>query len=74
MAEIGILSAPCMETRCWLPRAEAILTAQGHQATVFEDPQLSDWQPYLDKVVLVVTSTTGARAISRTALLPLFRE
>lgn len=39
--------------------AEAILARQGHSATVFEDPELSDWQQYQDKVALVVTSTTG---------------
>lgn len=39
--------------------AEAILARQGHSAIVFEDPELSDWQQYQDKVALVVTSTTG---------------
>lgn len=39
--------------------AEAILTAQGHTVKVFEDPELADWQPYLNKVAMVVTSTTG---------------
>lgn len=39
--------------------AEAILARQGHSAAVFEDLELSDWQQYQEKVVLVIASTTG---------------
>ncbi len=52
--------------------AEAILTAQGHKATVFEDPELSDWLPYQDKYVLVVTSTTGQGDLPD-SIVPLFQ-
>ena len=52
--------------------AEAILTAQGHKATVFEDPELSDWQVYQDKYVLVVTSTTGQGDLPD-SIVPLFQ-
>ena len=38
--------------------AEAILVNQGHKATVYEDPELADWEKYKDKYILVVTSTT----------------
>ncbi len=39
--------------------AEAILSGLGHKATVFEDPEVKDWESYTGKYVLVVTSTTG---------------
>ena len=60
MAEIGIFVGTMYGNALLVAEeAEAILTAQGHKATVFEDPELSDWQVYQDKYVLVVTSTTG---------------
>lgn len=60
MAEIGIFVGTMYGNSLLVAEeAEAILTAQGHKATVFEDPELSDWLPYQDKYVLVVTSTTG---------------
>mgnify|MGYP000570748130 CR=1 FL=1 len=60
MAEIGIFVGTMYGNALLVAEeAEAILTAQGHKATVFEDPELSDWQAYQDKYVLVVTSTTG---------------
>ncbi len=60
MAEIGIF-AGTMYGNSLLVAEEAKRSArQGHSATVFEDPELSDWQQqYQDKVALVVTSTTG---------------
>ncbi len=59
MAEIGILSDMYGNSLLVAEEAEAILARQGHSAIVFEDPELSDWQQYQDKVALVVTSTTG---------------
>lgn len=74
MAEIGIFVGTMYGNSLLVAEeAEAILTAQGHKATVFEDPELSDWLPYQDKYVLVVTSTTG-RATFLIALCRSFRE
>lgn len=68
MAEIGIFVGTMYGNSLLVAEeAEAILARQGHSATVFEDPELSDWQQYQDKVALVVTSTTG-QAIYRIAL------
>lgn len=39
--------------------AEAILAGMGHKATVYEDPELADWEKYQGQYALVVTSTTG---------------
>jgi len=39
--------------------AEAILSGMGHKATVYEDPELADWEKYQGQYALVVTSTTG---------------
>ena len=67
------MSAPCTATRCWSrKKQEAILTGQGHKATVFEDPEFSDWLPYQDKYVLVVTSTTGQGDLPD-SIVPLFQ-
>ena len=58
MAEIGIFVGTMYGNSLLVAEeAEAILTAQGHKATVFEDPELSDWLPYQDKYVLVVRAT-----------------
>ena len=38
--------------------AEAILSGMGHKATVYEDPELADWEKYHGQYALVVTSTT----------------
>ncbi|EMF0981454.1 flavodoxin [Salmonella enterica subsp. enterica serovar Infantis] len=60
MAEIGIFVGTMYGNLLLVAEeAEAILARQGHSAIVFEDPELSDWQQYQDKVALVVTSTTG---------------
>ena len=50
--------------------AEAILTS-GHKATVYEDPELADWEKYKDKYILVVTSTTGQGDLPD-SIVPLF--
>ncbi|MBD2785094.1 flavodoxin [Xenorhabdus sp. DI] len=39
--------------------AQQILEQQGHEVAIFEEATLAQWQPYLQQVVLVVTSTTG---------------
>ena len=39
--------------------AERILRTAGHDANIYEEGSLEDWQQYLEAVVLVVTSTTG---------------
>ena len=73
MAEIGIFVGTMYGNSLLVAEeAEAILTAQGHKATVFEDPELSDWLPYQDKYVLVVTSTTGQGDLPD-SIVPLFQ-
>ncbi|MTH45332.1 flavodoxin [Intestinirhabdus alba] len=74
MAEIGIFVGTLYGNALLVAEeAAAILTAQGHQATVYEDPRLADWQRYLDKVALVVTSTTGQGDLPP-GIAPLFGE
>lgn len=51
--------------------AEAILASRGHKATVYEDPELADWEKYTDKYILVVTSTTGQGDLPD-SIVPLF--
>ncbi|VEB54757.1 putative flavoprotein YqcA (clustered with tRNA pseudouridine synthase C) [Salmonella enterica subsp. enterica] len=49
-----------MATHCWWRKKRK--RSSPDRATArpcFEDPELSDWQQYQDKVALVVTSTTG---------------
>ena len=73
MAEIGMFVGTMYGNSLLVAEeAEAILTAQGHKATVFEDPELSDWLPYQDKYVLVVTSTTGQGDLPD-SIVPLFQ-
>ncbi len=56
MAEVGIFVGTMYGNSLLVAEeAEAILTSQGHKATVYEDPELADWEKYKDKYILVVT-------------------
>ncbi|SCB98623.1 Flavodoxin [Kosakonia oryzendophytica] len=60
MAEIGIFVGTMYGNSLLVAEeAQAILTAHGHKATVFEDPEAADWDGNNDRYALVVTSTTG---------------
>ncbi|MGQ3905077.1 flavodoxin [Mixta calida] len=60
MAQIGIFVGTVYGNALLVAEeAEPVLQAQGHEVKILEDPRLSDWQQYSDKVALVVTSTTG---------------
>lgn len=60
MAEIGIFVGTLYgNAQLVAEEAQAILNEHGHQATVFEEPVLADWESYRHQVVLVITSTTG---------------
>lgn len=60
MAEIGIFVGTMYGNSLLVAEeAQAILTAHGHKATVFEDPDVADWDGNKDRYALVVTSTTG---------------
>lgn len=60
MAEVGIFVGTMYGNALLVAEeAQTILTAQGHIAQVFEDPEVSDWESYQGKYALVVTSTTG---------------
>lgn len=60
MAEVGIFVGTMYGNALLVAEeAQTILTAQGHNAQVFEDPEVSDWESYQGKYALVVTSTTG---------------
>ncbi|AFJ45954.1 flavodoxin [Shimwellia blattae] len=60
MAEVGIFVGTVYGNALLVAEeAQAILSNQGHKVTVFEDPELSDWQHYRNHYALVVTSTTG---------------
>ncbi|OON39595.1 flavodoxin [Izhakiella australiensis] len=60
MAEIGIFVGTVYGNALLVAEeAQTLLQETGHQATLFEDPELADWQNYQDKVVLIITSTTG---------------
>ncbi|ELW9439734.1 flavodoxin [Pluralibacter gergoviae] len=60
MAEVGIFVGTMYGNALLVAEeAQAILSARGHKAQVFEDPEIRDWEACQDKYVLVVTSTTG---------------
>ncbi len=60
MAEVGIFVGTMYGNALLVAEeAQAILGEQGHQAKLFEDPELEAWQYYRNHYVLVVTSTTG---------------
>ncbi|RWR01763.1 flavodoxin [[Pantoea] beijingensis] len=60
MAQVGIFVGTVYGNALLVAEeAEPILQDAGHDVKIFEDPTLSDWQNYADKVALIVTSTTG---------------
>jgi len=73
MAEVGIFVGTVYGNALLVAEeAETILKGKGHQAKVFEDPELADWQRYKDHYVLVVTSTTGQGDLPD-SIVPLFQ-
>lgn len=73
MAEVGIFVGTMYGNSLLVAEeAEAILKKKGHQAKVFEDPELSDWVHYREGYVLVVTSTTGQGDLPD-SIVPLFQ-
>ena len=74
MAEVGIFVGTMYGNSLLVAEeAEAILASQGHKATVYEDPELADWEKYQDKYILVVTSTTGQGDLPD-SIVPLFQR
>lgn len=74
MAEVGIFVGTMYGNSLLVAEeAETILSGLGHQAKVFEDPMVSDWESYTGKYVLVVTSTTGQGDLPD-SILPLFND
>jgi flavodoxin len=72
MAEVGIFVGTMYGNALLVAEeAETILTGLGHKATVFEDPEISDWEAYTGKYALVVTSTTGQGDLPD-SIVPLF--
>ncbi|MGY5958341.1 flavodoxin [Kosakonia sp. BK9b] len=60
MADVGIFVGTMYGNSLLVAEeAQAILTAQGHNATVYEDPTAADWDNNQGRYALVVTSTTG---------------
>ncbi|HED1544260.1 TPA: flavodoxin [Kluyvera cryocrescens] len=74
MAEVGIFVGTMYGNSLLVAEeAETILTGLGHQAQVFEDPMVADWESYTGKYVLVVTSTTGQGDLPD-SIVPLFND
>ena len=74
MAEVGIFVGTMYGNSLLVAEeAEAILTGMGHKATVYEDPDLADWEKYKNQYVLVVTSTTGQGDLPD-SIVPLFQD
>ncbi|WP_052282121.1 flavodoxin [Kluyvera genomosp. 1] len=74
MAEVGIFVGTMYGNSLLVAEeAETILTGLGHQAKVFEDPMVGDWESYTGKYVLVVTSTTGQGDLPD-SIVPLYND
>ncbi|HEY3985344.1 flavodoxin [Cedecea sp.] len=74
MAEVGIFVGTMYGNALLVAEeAETILKKHGHQAKVFEDPELADWQYYRNHYALVVTSTTGQGDLPD-SIMPLFQS
>ena len=74
MAEVGIFVGTMYGNSLLVAEeAEAILAGMGHKATVYEDPDLADWEKYKNQYVLEVTSTTGQGDLPD-SIVPLFQD
>lgn len=60
MADVGIFVGTVYGNALFIAEeAVTVLQQHGHKVELFEAPELENWQKYSDKVVLIVTSTTG---------------
>lgn len=60
MAKVGIFVGTMYGNSLLVAEeAQAIFSARGHEATIFEDPEIKDWDANEGKYALIVTSTTG---------------
>ncbi|BBQ82495.1 MULTISPECIES: flavodoxin [Enterobacteriaceae] len=74
MAEVGIFVGTMYGNSLLVAEeAQTILEGLGHQAAVFEDPTVADWESYTGKYALVVTSTTGQGDLPD-SIVPLFND
>ncbi|HDG1689053.1 TPA: flavodoxin [Kluyvera georgiana] len=74
MAEVGIFVGTMYGNSLLVAEeAQTILGGLGHQAKVFEDPTVTDWESYTGKYALVVTSTTGQGDLPD-SIVPLFND
>ncbi|ASG62848.1 TPA: flavodoxin [Kluyvera ascorbata] len=74
MAEVGIFVGTMYGNSLLVAEeAQTILGGLGHQAKVFEDPTVADWESYTGKYALVVTSTTGQGDLPD-SIVPLFND
>lgn len=74
MAEVGIFVGTMYGNSLLVAEeAQTILGDLGHQAKVFEDPTVADWESYTGKYALVVTSTTGQGDLPD-SIVPLFND
>ena len=74
MAEVGIFVGTMYGNSLLVAEeAQTILGGLGHQAKVFEDPTVTDWESYTGKYALVVPSTTGQGDLPD-SIVPLFND
>ncbi|WMQ74954.1 MAG: hypothetical protein GPOALKHO_001972 [Sodalis sp.] len=74
MAQIGIFVGTVYgNALLTAEEVESVLTEQGHQVTLFEDGNLEQWQVYAERVILIITSTTGQGGLPGN-ILPLFQQ
>jgi len=72
MAKVGIFVGTMYGNSLLVAEeAQEILQAHGHKATVFEDPEASDWENNNGNYALIVTSTTGQGDLPE-SIAPLF--
>ncbi|AHF74730.1 putative flavoprotein YqcA (clustered with tRNA pseudouridine synthase C) [Candidatus Sodalis pierantonius str. SOPE] len=74
MAQIGIFVGTVYgNALLTAEEVESVLTEQGHQVTLFEDGGLEQWQAYAERVILIITSTTGQGGLPDN-IVPLFQQ
>lgn len=74
MAQIGIFVGTVYGSALFsAEEVESVLIDQGHQVTLFEDGGLAQWQVFAERVILIVTSTTGQGGLPDN-IVPLFQH
>ncbi|WP_395479916.1 flavodoxin [Candidatus Curculioniphilus buchneri] len=74
MAKVGIFVGTVYGNSLFVAEeVKLVLMTQGHQVVIFEDGNFEQWKIYSNRVILIITSTTGQGSLPNN-IIPLFQQ